>query len=393
MRLAKALVPESIKHRWRQFRWPAHWVSSLPGTSRLYGPARRWVRAEDYFKQRAGHLRTVLAAQAMPALAFQKCGPVPERFFQRFQPEVPAASILELPEARLIGPDGWIIGANDSYLLDASFWAYPDPLLNVQDHSMLIPRLGRKCRRLPGRTLSLASDFAIGGYGHFIHDSLTRLLLLELAGMNPGDFDWIYWPHLDSPAVKSLINASGLPREKIIAWDPLQDLVCESLTATTFPGRPGHIAPPYADFLRRRFAPPESGNKRKLYLSRTGYRRNFRNAQEVEAVLVHRGYEICHPHTDPAVFAKCAAASHVVAIEGANFFNVFACAPGTKVLLILPDAGPTLPYTLTLGLSARLDMHLLTARSLDQPHIDPGIADVILDPGTLSDALDQIAAT
>jgi len=392
VRLAKALVPETIKHRWREFRWPASWVSSLPGTSRLYGPARRWVRAEDYIKQHAGRIQTVLAAQAMPALAFKNCGPIPDRFFQRFQPEVPAASILELPEARLIGPDGWIIGAEDSYLVEASFWAYPDSLTNVQDHYMLIPRLARPSRRLPGRTLSLASDFAIGGYGHFIHDSLTRLLLLELAKINPGDFDWIYWPHLDTPAVKSLIKVSGLPQEKILTWDCSHDLVCDSLTATTFPGRPGHIAPPYADFLRRRFAPQADGEKRKLYLSRSGYRRNFRNSQEIEAVFAHHGYEICHPHTDPAVFAKCASSSHVVAIEGANFFNVFACAPGTKVLLILPDAGPTLPYTLTLGLSAQLDMHLLAAQSLDQPKVDPGIADVMLDPLTLSRALDQMLA-
>jgi hypothetical protein len=393
LRLAKKLVPEPLKHRWRQFRWPLSVVSSLPGSSRVYGPARRWVRATNYFKWHPGRQRRVLPAQTMPAPVFQRCGSIPSRFFERLLPDVPAAFVLELPGARLWGPDGWIVGARDSYIIDASFWAYPDSGMPLQDHSMLIPKFGRPVRRLPGRTLSLASDFAVGGYGHFLHDSLTRLCLLELAGIEPDRFDWIYWPHLGSPGAEALVRLSGVPPEKILNWDPRHDLVCESLTATSFPGRPGQIAPVYAEFLRRRFAPVPGKTRRKIYLSRNGYRRNFRNAAEIEAVLGRHGYEICHPHSDPAVLAKCAAASHVVAIEGANFFNVFACRPGTRVLLVLPDAGPTMPYAMTLGLSARLDLHLITARSLDQPQLDPGIADVELDPSALDNALAQMDAT
>lgn len=392
LRLAKKIVPEPLKHRWRRFRWPVPLISSLPGSSRVYGPARRWVRAASYFKWNPGQLRQVLPAQTMATPAFKQCGPIPSRFFERLRTDIPAACVLELPGARLWGPDGWIVGARDSYLIDASFWAYPDSGMPLQDHAMLIPKFGRPMRRLPGRTLSLASDFTIGGYGHFLHDSLTRLLLLELAGIDPGQFDWIYWPYLNSPGASMLVRLSGLPSEKILNWDPRHDLVCESLTATSFPGRPGQIAPVYAEFLRRRFAPAPASAKRKIYLSRNGYRRNFRNAAEVEAVLSRHGYEICRPHSDPDVFAKCAAASHVVAMEGANFFNVFACPPHTKILLVLPDAGPTMPYAMTLGFSARLDLYLITARSLDQPQIDPGIADVELDLSALDAALAQMDA-
>lgn len=392
IRLVKGCVPEPIKHRWREFRWPAKYVRFLPGTSCLYGPARRWTRAAEYLSRNPGRMRPVLPVTAIPPPVFKQCGPIPERFFKRFKPSVPAAAILELPNARLLGPDGWIVGAHDSYLMDASFWAYPDEGMSLQDHYMLIPRRAPPLRRLRGRTLSLASDFAIGGFGHFLHDSVTRLLLLERAGIEPRDFDWIYWPHPETTAVRTILQASQLPAEKILNWDRSHDLVCDSLTATTFPGRPGHIAPAYAEFLRRRFAPAADGKKRKIYLSRNGYRRNFRNTAAVETVLADHGYETCRPDSDPAIFAKCAGASHVVAIEGAGFFNVFACPPDTKTLLILPDAGPTMPYTLTLGLSARLDMHLLTAHSLDQPAVDPGIADVELEPKTLAAALKQMEA-
>jgi capsular polysaccharide biosynthesis protein len=393
VRFAKSLVPEPLKHRWREFRWPARWLGHLPGTSRLYGPARQWVRAPAYFQLHPGAMREVLPVQLMPAPAFKLCGPIPPRFFSRLCADIPAGFVLELPDARLVGPDGWIVGDRDSYLMDASFWAYPDTQMNLQDHYMLIPRRRRPVRRLPGRTLSLASDFAIGGFGHFLHDSLTRLLLVQRAGLDPRSFDWIYWPHLDTPAVKALVAAAGLAAEKILNWNSAHDLQCESLTASTFPGRPGHIAPAYAEFLRRQFAPAAARPRRKIYLSRQGFRRNFRNAAEVEAVLRRFGYETCLPHQDAGAFAKCAAASHVVAIEGANFFNAFACAAGTRALLILPDAGPTQPYTLTLGLSAGFEMFLITARSLDQPQVDPGTADVHLEPASLAAALAQMETT
>ena len=372
---------------WHEFRWPRWLVPFLPFSSARFGPARRWVRAVDYFRTPNGVVREVLPVQTLPAQRFTECGPIPARFYRRLQSTVPAASIIELRHARLLGPDGWIIGRRDSYLVDASFWAYPDAEMKVRDHYMLRRRRPPPLRRLSGRTLSLASDFAVGGFGHFLHDSATRLALVERAGIDPRGFDWIYWPHLCSPATEALIQASGLPREKILTWPEPHDIECEHLTATTFPGRPGHIAPFYADFLRRRFAPPPSGARRRLYLARTGFRRNFRNVSAIEAVLADHGFETCRPHEDPDIFAKCAAATHVVAMEGANFFNVFACPVGAKALLILPDAAQTMPYALTLGLSAGLNLHLLAAHSLDQPAIDPGIADAFLDPGTLAAAL------
>jgi len=324
-----------------------------------------------------------------PVRAIQ-CTPIASRFYARLKPIVPSAFLIEIPNARLMGAHGWIIGDHDSHLLDCSFWAYPDDQLNISDHLMLRRRIAPSIHRLSGRTLSLASDYVIGGFGHFLHDSLTRLHLLELAGINPSEFDWIYLPHLNTPNANSLFAASGLPPERVVSWNPTLDYECDSLTATTFPGRPGHIAPTYSSFLRRQFKPTSHLPQRKLYLSRRGYRRDFRNAADVDDLLARHGFEACYPHCDPQVLSKCASATHVVAIEGANFLNIFACAPGTKALLILPDAGPTLPYCLTLASSAELALYLLAARSLDQPTTEPGIADVHVDLAQLSTALEQM---
>ena len=390
----KALVPEAIKHRWRAFRWPYRWIRWLPGSSRHYGPARRWMQSRDYLRRYPGEIIEALPAQTLPSPVF-KCGnPVPARFFERLQLDIPACQVLRLPGARLLGNDGWVVGARDSFLIDTSYHIRPDARMDMTGHYMLRRRKGRPTRRLTGRTLSLASDFAAGGFAHFLHDSLCRLMLLERAGIDPADFDHIFWPRLASPVVDQLVRASGIAPEKILGSDHPCDLECDDLTVTTFPGLPAHLTPPCIEFLRRRFAPSHLGKNRKIHLSRAGFRRDFSNAAEIDAVLRQHGYEICHPHTDKDVLAKCAAATHLFALEGSNFFNAFAAPAGTKSLVVLPSAGQTLPYTLMLAASSGFESHLLVAESLcTKASEDPESADVYLDPGLLSDTLSRMDST
>ncbi|HTJ78567.1 MAG TPA: glycosyltransferase family 61 protein [Rariglobus sp.] len=313
-----------------------------------------------------------------------------ERFFNRLQQDIPAGHVIRLPRARLLGPDGWVVGASDSFLVDASYHIRPDPWMNMQQHYMLRRRKARPLRKLSGRTLSLASDFSHGGFGHFLHDSLCRLFLLERAGIDPAGYDQIYWPRLDSPIANQLVEASGIPLDKIINADPVNDLECEDITVTSFPGLPAHITPPFIEFLRRRFSPPPLGQNRKIYLTRAGFRRNFVNAAEIDDVFALHGYEICHPHSDLDILAKCAAASHIVALEGSNFFNAFAAPPGTKSLIILPSSGQTLPYTLSLSNSAGFESHLLMAESIVKNTEDTESADVYLEPELLARTLTRI---
>ncbi len=390
-RSLKALTPDPLIRRWHAFRWPYRCVRWLPGTSRLYGPARRWTHSADYLRHHPGTRREVLAAQTLATPQFFPGNNIPSRFFARLQRDIPPAYVLRLPEVRLMGVDGWVVGARDSFLLDASYHVRPDAGMNFNEHYMLRRRRSRPVRRLGGRTLSLASDFACGGFAHFIHDSLCRLHLIELAGIDPADFDHIFWPRLHTTVTDAVVRATGIDPARIVEGDPTHDFSCEDLTATTFPGLPAHLTPCYVDFLRRRFAPPPLGHKRRLYLARGGFRRNFRNSTEIDAVLASAGYETCWPHSDPDVLAKCAAASHLVALEGSNFFNAFAAAPGTRALIILPEAGQTLPFTLSLATAAGFETHLLVARSLIDGTVEPSSADVHLDPALLARTLERMA--
>ncbi len=387
-RAAKALAPSGLKRLCHSFRYRYCWLRWLPGTSRQFGPPRHWVRLADYLRAHPGSSHEVLPAHRLPEPVIRYCNAVPPRFVSRIQREIPAAHVLELPEVRLLGDEGWIVGARDSLILDTSYHAFPDREMRPDDHWILRRTRARPLQRLRGRTLSLASDFARGGFAHFVHDSLSRLLLLERAGIDPTSFDQIYWPHPPGVGTKQLLAASRIPLHKLIPPDPGTDFECESLTATTFPGRPAHLTPPYCDFLRHRFAPPPRGAGRRVYLSRAGFARNFVNAPAIEDVLRAHGYEVCEPHRDPHALARCAAASHLVSLEGSGFYNAFAAPPGTRSLVILPEGGQTLPYNLLVALSAGHHLHLLLARSVPTPNPDPSVSAVMLDPAELARALD-----
>ena len=384
---AKRLVPDTLKRLYHEFRWPTWSVRLLPGSSRHYGPPRRWIRAEEYCRRFGGKIQEVLPPINLPPLRVHELNAVPPRFLQAWRADLPAASVLTVRDVRVYWPNGWIVGAGDHYLADCSFWGNPPPSAAPEDHYILRRMRAPRLQHLPGKSLSLASDFAIGGFGHFLHDSVTRLRLVESAGLALEHFDWILWPHPDTPSTRAIIATTGLDPAKIIWRNTAVDYACDELTATTFPGRPGHIAPVYAQYLRQRFGAPIPPGRHRIHLSRRGFRRNFRDYPRIQKILQRHGFEDCEAHADPATFAKCASATHLVAIEGANFFNAFASPAGTRVLLILPDCGPTTPYTLTMAAALGFETYLYAARSLDQPQVDPGIADIQVDPDDFARAL------
>jgi len=390
----KAVVPARIRRRLRWPRWPPQLVPWLPGSSRYFGPPRRWQRLAEYFAHRVGHLREVLPAQALRPPLPEVIGEVPPRFFQSVHTSVPPGQVFTVAGARLLGPAGWVVTADDTFLMDAGFEANDatTPLAAYrifQTYRGIPPPL----RRLPGRCLSLASDFTIGGFGHFIHDSLTRLLLIEQAGLRLQEFDWLYLSHPDSPAARQLVAKLGIPPGRLLSYDPECDLWCQELTATGFPGIPGHIAVVYAEFLRRRFSPIPRRSDRRLYLSRRGFRRNFENAEAIENILQQYGFEEVLAHEDRDTLQKCAEATLVFSVEGANFFNAVFCPPGTQVLVVVPDRLPhNVPYVLTLAEACGFPTFLMSGNTVGPPGVDGGIANFHLDPDKLRQGLERLGA-
>jgi len=392
-RSLKRLVPGPVRNVLREFRWPPGVVRWLPGDSRHFGPPRRWTTLARYFAAQPDLIREVLPAHPIVVAHPTVLGELPARFQESTQANAPAAQVFNVRNAALLGPEGWVVAPPDTFLLEAGAEVH-DARRRLAEYQVFRSRQGRAKprRRLPGRTLSLASDYAIGGFGHFLHDALSRLLLVDRAGLSLDAFDWIYLPRPDTAVARALVAHLGVRPERLLNYDPSHDLDCAELTATRFPGIPGYFSPPYVEHLQARFAPEPTRTDRRVYLSRRGFRRTFANAAAIDAVLARHGFEEVLPHEDPATLQKCAEAACIVSLEGANFFNAFVCSSGTRVLLIFPDRLPHhLPYALSLAGACGFQTYALGAASVGPAGIDGGIADVHLDPAVLDSALAVLA--
>lgn len=383
--------PGNLALQLRSFSFPPALLPWLPLSSRIFGPPRRRAGIAEYFSHHPGKFTEVYPAtpniQVQPVL-INKIAPA---YFKDLRPTLPAAYVFSMQRAHLLGSAGWIVGAQDTLLVEASFWREPDFPHRFDTHFILSRKKARPLRQLKGRTLSLASDFSIGGFGHFLHDGLARLHLVEKAGYTLQDFDWIYLPHIDTPSTRSLISKLEFPPDRILQHDPKWDLETEELVATSYPGTAGNLPPYTPSFLRTRFAQNAAPANRKVFLSRKGFRRDLVNREDIEQLLLAHGFEICEPSRDDAVRA-CAEASIVVAQEGANFVNTLFTPPGARVLMLLPESGNTLPYGFTIAAAAGHKLWVQSCPLEDTTPGHEGISPVFADLGLFASALDEILA-
>lgn len=333
----------------------------LPGSSRHFGPPRAFGPAAGVVAASGG---AILASEpgltlTLPSVHCHSAGP---DGLPAAAPTVPSNVVFELPDAVLRHAPGYVVTRDDVHVFDASIWGrrYPRP---GPEHTLYQFRKTRPLRRLPGLTISIASDFAWGGYGHLVHDSLSRLRLLQLASVDATKADWIFCPRQDTATVRALTRGLGFPEDRLLNFDPATDLVCERLCATTYPHAIGWIAARDAEFLaglgeRWRTADTPA---RRVYLSRHGYKRNFENEAPVLEVLRDFGFEIIDPSSGADVLAACANASVVAGIDGANLASLAFMPPTGRILLFYPETEPPLPYFVTMGAYIGRQVHILHA--------------------------------
>lgn len=382
-------LPEKLELSLRGFSFPPALLPWLPLSSRSFGPPRQHAETCAYFARHAGKFTEVYphVAAAMPHPVL--LNHVDPAYFVHIRKTLPPAFVFTLPNARILGSAGWIVGERDTLLVESSFWREPDFPHPFRTHFILGRKRAPALRQLAGRCLSLASDFAIGGFGHFLHDSLPRLHLVEKAGHRLKDFDWLYLPRLDSPATRALVAALDFPPERILQHDPGCDLEAEELVATTYPGTPGNLPAYTPRFLRERFTPWATRAHRKIFLSREGFRRDLANRPAIERLLLAHNFEICRPHTDDAIRA-CSEAGVIVAQEGANLMNTLFAPPGTRVLMLLPESGQNLPYAFTLAAAAGHELFVQSCPLIDRSPGQEGTSPVVADIEVFASSLDQV---
>lgn len=342
----------------RNFRPPAFTLSLLPGTSRDFGPPRSMQPAASALSKISFLSETPAITFAPPTLLNQ-----PDPYWLNPHSVLPPNRpfIFETENARLLYPGCWVVVNPDTFITDTSFWGHKSLDEARKWHSIFKRKRALRTKRLSGRTLSLASDFAPWSYGHWLIDSLPRWLIARSFGLSGLDYDYIYLPSPDTPTTRHLIAELGLDSRKIISAPPTCDLEIEDLTAVSFPGTPGA-----ACSLARRQAlelSPHSRPRRRLFLSRNGFRRNFSDPDGVLRVLQKRGFELCNPAVDPQVLGKCGEAEILLGIEGSQMFNALFAPPGGKMIVVAPDGFHPLPYMQTIAGASCLNLFIIGART------------------------------
>ncbi len=249
-----------------------------------------------------------------------------------------ALLVAELPGGKAIG-DTILVSTADDYVIAGMQGLHI--LEPPKDHWLLHRRRFRTTQRIKGRALMLSSNG--GNYFHWLFDSLPRLEILDKAGYDLKDLDWVVIGNHPFPFQQQTLDILNIPREKIVRCSKWKVLQFENLVVTSMPTfSSGMLEPWLGTWLRGQFSTPASdGLSRYIYLSRRNNpRRRLVNEMEIERLLQQRGFEVHVP--DNLTFAEqvrlFASARVIVSPHGAALANIVFADAGTRIIeLFHPD--------------------------------------------------------
>lgn len=330
----------------------------LPGSSERFGPPRRWQETS-----RAAHEGRIEWLQLFPASVGEHAQPfwpppgalLPFRRGRRFS--WPVQGVARIRRGRILTADGWCVAPGDMFLGDFSFEGR-----SRRCRVYHIAKL-RSLHELRGVTLSLCSAYAAINYCHWLLDAVSRLALVEKAGLVLEAVDQILLPPFSSVTTQWVINTLGLPREKVVLAGRHDQYRCEVLLQPSFPGTAASYSPWAIEYFQRRFPPPAALRRRRIFIPRRGVR-GLTNQLDVETTLKDFGFETFDPSYGVELQKVLADVSHVVAIHGAAMANLVFAPRGTRVLELMPSdnrsrffysmcSGAGMPYGVLVGRSTK----------------------------------------
>lgn len=319
-------------------------------------------------------------------------GPLPAAFRERLSHKLPAKGVLQLRNASVIGDHGWVFTDRGTRVDDTTNYVN-DPTWAPRVH---LPLLQTKARRLPGRTLSLLTNWGSTNFFHMQIDAIPRADMLFQAGWKWSDFNQILLPSFKSPTITRQLEKLGLPMEKTIPvhWGPLNYFHAEELVCTSYPGGRRTVLPPTINYLRRLNAPSASGGGKRIFVRRIARTRHLRNEHELLPLLLARNFEIIDPQTHPDVEGAFHGAEYVVGAHGASLANLVFCRPGAKVLELVPS-DQAFPFFFTIAVHGGLGYDCVIGRSDHETPNPPGQtwnspSDFTVDARMLETALDRL---
>lgn len=341
-----------------------------------------WMRTRDFAAGGGARLHVVYPAreQMPPPPAF--VGSRRVDLLGRIDPHLPDLGVLEISGALVLGKHGWIV-SRDGFLLPEQSWYGRDV------ERMRLPARLPTGTVLPGTSLSLASDFAARSYGHYLLDSLSRMHVFLAAGFTLDAVDHVVCQRPPTAEAALHFSRLGVPAEKCVwiadgtAWRP------ERLLSPGFPGTKRNYPGWVPAYLKQAFGASATTPHRRLWIGREGLRRTAINGADVARTMAAHGFEAYDVAAAANPADDFAAAAMVVSPHAGALADLAFCAPGTKVLELLPSDHPA-PYYYTLSLAAGLDYRCLVCRSLHErpgPLRSPSTSDFTVDIDELSAAL------
>ena len=336
----------ALKDRLRSVSIVPPWTRFLPGDSQAFGPPRRWARAKDYAQTFRCDYREIEPAEVISEPALTQFGPVDRAFASPGTITIPPRAVFRDRNVSILGPDAHLVGREDTFLWDAAWHGGSEALASFRDRSISRRKRALPRRRLAGLTAALGSDWAMGSFGHFVHDALPRWRLLQKAGYTAADFAHFVIYHPNSVASRWFLVAAGIPIDRIVSHDPRSDLICDELVGTTLLSYPPAHSTHTMAWLRK-VAGSDAANGHKLvYLSRAGYRRHPANANELESEFARFGFLTKRGDDGMAANQACLDARIIVGVEGTNLASACFAPPGARIVLLLPGPNmfPVYPF-------------------------------------------------
>ncbi len=257
--------------------------------------------------------------------------------------ESPATFVATLPECRYCQFDGVKTGyitQDNQLLLDVSSYI---------DYGNLSGLNFTPIHYVDG-TLAVLSGNTSSIYYHWIVDSLPKLGLMELSGIDLNSVDKFLVSSY-SGFHKETLDIMGIPENKIIESSKYPHVQAERMIVSSYPGIVCCPTKWATDFLRSKFLPPVtrsiSEQPERIYISRgiAGNRRII-NEYEVVEVLDKLGF-VTIAAESMSIEKKISlmySAKVVLTLYGGGCTNLLFCRPGTKVIEIFTPNNVGMPY-------------------------------------------------
>lgn len=327
----------------------AHNKDTLRLAKRFTKP--RFVKSPDYALQTGGVWQEAFPQCAIGPDRAVRYGKTPD-FLSKLDAIVPCVGIIESTSLLVVGKHGWVCSPDGTILADHSWFRGHEEQMKIGYDAFSI-------KPLPGRAISLMSDWAAGSYGHFIQDLLPRFAILERLGIDLSSFDHIICAAPNEFCL-DVLKRLGVDPRRIVEPEHGVAIKPDTLVATTLPGARRSMQPWAIDFVRRRL-PQNPQQARRLYITRVT--RKPINEDNLIKIASSFGFDIYDPGSDSRNQAQIfAEAEAVIGPEGSAMANLIFCQQSTQVLELLAS-DHIFPYYFTISMSGKLNYSCMIGKS------------------------------